>query len=187
MALAAARMSAADYLAAPESSPEHTELIDGTVVVHEPTLVHARIQGLLYRRLWDGVDDAARGRGYVSLPTDVLIDDRNVFAPDLWWVGEHRVPAEDQLHLDGVPDLVVEIRSPSTWGRDLSIKLPAYEAAGVAEAWYVDTVARTVLVFRRSQADASTFDVATEVAGDDDLTSPLLAGFSLALGAIFAG
>ena len=36
MAVAATDMSAADYLATPESWPEHTELIDGTVVVGEP-------------------------------------------------------------------------------------------------------------------------------------------------------
>ena len=185
MAIAATDMSAADYLATPESWPEHTELIDGTVVVSEPKLPHTRVQGSIYRQLWSWAD-AAEGRGYVGLPTDVVIDDRNVYAPDVWWVGEHRVPAEDQLDLDGVPDLVVEIRSPSTWGRDLSVKLPAYEAAGVAEAWYVDTVARSVLVFRRSHADAATFDVTTEITGDEELSSPLLPGFPLALGLIFA-
>lgn len=185
MAVAAAPMSAAAYLATPESRPEHTELIAGNVVVNEPKLPHARVQLNVAHHLRTWVDGAA-GRGYVGLPTDVLIDDRNVFAPDLWWVGEHRAPTEDQLDLDGVPDLVVEIRSSSTWSWDLSVKLSAYEATGVAEAWYVDTEARSVLVFRRSHPGVATFDVAVEVTGDDELTSPLLPGFSLALGAIFA-
>ncbi len=184
MAIAAGRMSAADYLATPESRPRHTELIDGMVVVNEAKLPHGRVQGNIahHLRIWI---DAAGGRGYVGLPADVTVDDSNVFAPDVWWVSEHRVPTEDQLDLDGVPELVIEIRSPSTWSRDLSVKLPAYEAAGVAEAWYVDIVARSVLVFRRSHTDAPTFDVTAEIAGDDALTSPLLPGFSLSLGAIF--
>lgn len=106
---------------------------------------------------------------------------------DLWWVNEHRAPAASQLDLEGLPDLVVEIRSASTWARDLAVKLPAYEAAGVVEAWYVDIEAHTVLVFRRSGPDARTFEVTTEVGPDEELTSPLLPGFTLAVRLIFTG
>jgi Uma2 family endonuclease len=184
MAVAVGRMSAQEYLATPESRPRHTELIDGTVVVSEPKLPHSRIQGeLFYRfRLW--IDGGAE-RGYVSPPADFGVDESNVFAPDLWWVSEGRRPTLDQLDLEGLPDLVVEIRSPSTWARDLGVKLPRYEAAGVPEAWFVDTEARTVLVFRRSQPDAAEFDVALEVGVDHELTSPLLEGFALRVWAIF--
>ncbi len=184
MVVAVGRMSAAEYLATPESRPRHTELIDGTVVVNEPRMRHARAQTALIYRLSRWIDDG-EGRGYVSVPTDIVIDETNVFAPDVWWVGEHRRPHPDQSYLDGVPDLVIEIRSPSTWVRDLRVKLPRYEAAGVAEAWYVDTEARTVLVFRRSGPNAAGFDVALEVGIDQELTSPLLEGFALRVGAIF--
>ena len=91
----------------------------------------------------------------------------------------------EQLYLDGLPDLVIEIRSPSTWIRDLRVKLPRYEAAGVPEAWYVDTEARMVLVFRRSRADAPAFDVSLELGVDQELTSPLLPEFALPVGQIF--
>jgi Uma2 family endonuclease len=186
MAVAVERMSATEYLATPESRPgQHTELIDGSVVVTEAKLPHARVQGeLIYRlRRWIEEGDA---RGHVSVPTDIVIDKSNVFAPDVWWVGEHRRPTLDQLYLDGVPDLVIEIRSPSTWIRDLRVKLPRYEAAGVPEAWYVDTDARMVLVFRRSRADVPTFDIALELGVDQELASPLLPDFALRVGQIFA-
>lgn len=184
MAVAVRRMSAAEYLATHESRPRHTELIDGTVVVNEPKLPHSRLQGELYFRLrrWTGDGD---DRGYVSMPADVVVDDSTVVAPDVWWVSEARRPADDQLDLLGVPDLVVEIRSPSTWARDLAVKLPHYEAAGVTEAWYVDSEARTVLVFRRSQAGAPRFDVTLELGAGDELTSPQLEGFALPVAAIF--
>ena len=185
MAVAVGRMSAAEYLATPESRPgQHTELIDGTFVVTEAKLPHSRVQTeLIYRlRLWI---DGGPGRGYVSPPSDIVVDQSNVFAPDGWWVGERRRPTLDQLYLDGLPDLVVEIRSPSTWVRDLRVKLPRYEAAGVPEAWYVDTESRTVLVRRRSQPGVHTFDVSLEVGADQELTSPLLEGFALPVAAIF--
>ena len=66
------------------------------------------------------------------------------------------------------------------------MKLPRYETAGVPEAWYVDTEARMVLVFRRSRADAPTFDVSLELGVDQQLTSPLLPEFALRVGQIFA-
>lgn len=40
MAVAVRLMTAAEYLAAPEDRPRFTELVNGTVVVHEPTLPH---------------------------------------------------------------------------------------------------------------------------------------------------
>jgi len=186
MAIAVERMSASVYLATPESRPRHTELVDGTVVVNEPRMPHAHAQTELIYRLRTWID-AGPGRGYVSTPTDVTVNEWNVFAPDVWWVAEHHRPQPGQLDLEGVPDLVIEIRSPSTWARDLGVKLPAYEAAGVPEAWYVDTDARTVLVFRRSRQGARRFDLPVEVGTADDLTSPMLPGLVLRVGSIFGG
>ncbi len=87
--------------------------------------------------------------------------------------------------LGRLPDLVVEVHSPSMWARDLKVKLPAYESAGVAEAWFVDTEARTVLVFRRSTPVSATFAVAAELGAEGELTSPLLPGFAMLVGSIF--
>jgi Uma2 family endonuclease len=184
MTVATSRMSAAEYLATPEDRPRHTELINGVVVVHEPKLTHTRPQTKILVALakWTEV---APDRGEAGVPVDVPIDDRNVFAPDVWWVSEEHRPTTEQDLLDRVPDLVVEVRSPSTWARDLKVKLPAYEAAGVAEAWFVDTEARTVLVFRRSTPASATFDMAAELGADEELTSPLLPGFALLVGSIF--
>lgn len=179
-----ARMSAAEYLATPECRPRHTELIDGTVVMNEPTLRHTRAQGKLLFVLTAWVHGAP-GRGEVGIPTDVRIDDANVVAPDLWWTSDEHRPPPEALSLARVPDLVVEVRSPSTWARDLSVKLPLYEAAGVAEAWYVDTEARTVLVFRRSEPTSPVYDVTLEVDAGDELISPQLPGFATPVAAIF--
>lgn len=185
MAVAVSRMSAAEYLATSEDRPERTELINGTVALNEAKIPHQRALLLIVYEVHAWIEEG-RGRGYVSLPTDMPIDDANVFAPDAWWVAEDRRPVAGQLDLDGLPDLVVEIRSPSTWAMDLGVKLPAYEQAGVSEAWYVDTKARTVLVFRRSGPTSTTFDSTAELGEDEDLTSPLLPGFNLGVSAIFA-
>ena len=84
-----------------------------------------------------------------------------------------------------LPDIAVEVRSPSTWRRDRKIKKPVYEQQGLPELWLVDTVAECVLVSRRSSPEAATFDVELTVARGEMLTSPLLPGFALALDELF--
>lgn len=85
-----------------------------------------------------------------------------------------------------MPDLAVEVRSPSTWRFDIGAKKANYERHGLAELWLVDTAADVVLVFRRSVPDATRFDISLELTSADALTSPLLPGFSLLVGEIFA-
>jgi len=54
---------------------------------------------------------AAPGRGLVTWPIDVLIDERNVFGPDLLWYADGRSPARDTERPYPMPDLAVEARS----------------------------------------------------------------------------
>jgi len=84
-----------------------------------------------------------------------------------------------------VPELVVEVRSPSTWRFDVGAKKDNYELAGVAELWLVDTEAEVVLVFRRSTPRNARFDLSLDLGIDEALTSPLLPGFELAVSEIF--
>jgi Uma2 family endonuclease len=127
----------------------------------------------------------AHGRGWVGLPLDVRIDDRNVYEPDLVWYREGRAPRRGDSPPYPVPDLVVEVRSPSTWRFDIGRKKDNYELHGVHELWLVDTAADVVIVFRRSRPDAPRFDVSIELGPGEALTSPLLPGFSLAVSEIF--
>ncbi len=82
-----------------------------------------------------------------------------------------------------IPQLAIEVRSPSTWRYDIGAKKAAYEREGLRELWLVDTDAKVVLVFTRSAPGAGTFDVALEI--DHTLTSPQLDGFELPLAELF--
>ena len=111
-------------------------------------------------------------------------DRGNVLAPDVLWISEGRMPA-DGTHLDFVPDLAVEVRSPSTWRYDTIVKIRLYEAAGVGEAWLVNTASKSVLVYRRSVPESPDFDISLELEEGEVLLSPLLEGFSLDITALF--
>jgi Uma2 family endonuclease len=180
-------MTAEEFLVA-APVPEHGRpwnLIDGEVVVNEPTARHGHPQTnlLVALEVW-----AARGagRGHAVLSRDVAIDDHNVFAPDVLWYAHGRLPDPSSPPPYAMPDLAVEVRSPSTWRYDVGAKRSGYERHGLPELWLVDTLARTVLVYRRSAATAPRFDVALELAKGDALGSPLLPGFSIGVRDVFS-
>ena len=82
---------------------------------------------------------------YLS-PCDVRLDRDNytMVQPDLLVIcGEYD---EDAIRYEGAPDLVIEILSPSTRKKDLTLKLFKYQAAGVREYWIVDPMFRKVTV-----------------------------------------
>jgi len=164
---------------------DRKQLVDGEIVVNEPKLIHARLQQRLSFALESWVR-AGEGRGEVFLPTDVRMDEHNVYGPDLLWFAEGQVPQELDAYPERVPDLCVEIRSPGTWRYDVGAKKRVYESGGLPELWLVDDAAEAVLAYRRSAPESPTFDVAEELARGDELTSQQLPSFALALDELFA-
>lgn len=80
-----------------------------------------------------------------SAPIDVFLPS-GVFVPDLLVVCD---PAKiSKRGIEGAPDLVVEILSPSTAGKDLTRKRWAYEAARVPEYLIVDPDEQVGLLLR---------------------------------------
>jgi len=161
-----------------------TWLIDGEIVVNEPVFVHQVLHGRLFRAL-DSWTQAADGRGLAVSPLDVQLDTRNVYSPDLLWYGNARVPKITAKPPYPMPDIAIEIRSPSTWRYDIGAKKSAYEREGLPELWLVDGDGGVVLAFRRSTPAARTFDVALEFDRSATLASPLLPGFAFDVGALF--
>ena len=183
MARTGQTMTVDEFLALGEA-PFKYWLVEGRLVVNEPKLPHQIAVRRLLVALSNWVD-AVPGRGHVGMPADFILDDRNIYAPDLWWVREERKPRPGDLDLDGLPDLVVEVRSPSTWRYDLGAKRAHYEASGIAELWLVDTGRCEVMAHRRSAPAVPTYDVVDTRSGDDVLTSPLLPGFGVAVAGLF--
>ena len=175
----AQRITADEYLALDAEWPR-TWLIECEVVVDQPRI----LQGRLLRALAEWCEDAP-DRGLAVLPIDIKLDDRNVYAPDVLWYRASREPAVDARAPYPLPDLAVEIRSPSTWRYDIGTKKRLYEREGLPELWLVDGQSSVLLVFRCSAPSAPVFDVELEFDASATLTSPLLPGFALDAGALF--
>jgi Uma2 family endonuclease len=163
---------------------DRTQLIDGVMVVNDPKPIHAltqiRVASALH--VWT---EAMPGRGIVLSPTDVELTDRDLYGPDVAWIAAEHVPDDLTRALARVPDLIVEVRSPSTWRYDVGRKRFVYEAGGLPELWLVDPYEKVVTVCRRSDPGAPTFDVELPLELGDTLRSPQLPDFALALERIF--
>lgn len=157
-------------------------LVEGEVVVNDPTFEHQRIALFICAALlaWTRQEP---GRGTAGFGGNWVIAPGTVYKPDAWWSAEERTPTGARS--DRAPDLAVEVRSPGTWTLDIGVKRRRYEEAGVAELWLVDIPATTVLVLRRSNPQTAEFDIPLDVAAGETLTTPLLPGFKLEVATLF--
>ncbi|NIQ54198.1 MAG: Uma2 family endonuclease, partial [Gammaproteobacteria bacterium] len=71
-------------------------------------------------------------------PVDVLFAEGDYLEPDLVFVRKERRGIIGERGIEAAPDLVIEIVSPSTAGRDRGIKRERYAHYGVPEYWVVD-------------------------------------------------
>src|SRR5712692_3334582 len=123
-----------DYLALPDEP--RCELIFGRLYeMTSPTLVHQLAVGLLWKLLHE---IAVRTGGVAAqAPLDVTLADHSVVQPDVIYVSAARLGVIEE-RIEGAPDLLVEILSPSTARRDRNEKLKLYAESGVREYWLAD-------------------------------------------------
>ena len=169
-----------DYLNTPED--KRYELLDGELVVAPaPGELHQSVSAQLGWRLVQFVSENSLGRVYQA-PFDVVLSNMNVVQPDLLFVSNERSHIITSANIQGAPDLVVEILSPSTADRDRTFKLTLYAKYGVKEYWMVDTTSKDITVRLLGERGYEVVDTYGE---GETLTSPTLQGFTLNIGDLF--
>lgn len=72
-------------------------------------------------------------------PFNMRLPDRNYGRePDILFVSKNRLDIIESSHLTEPADLVIEIVSPESAGRDRGDKFVEYETAGIPEYWLID-------------------------------------------------
>ena len=147
----AVRFTYQDLLSLPENESRRHEILDGKLYVTPgPRFDHQRVATNLLLVM----APLARGHGLGEVvgPMTVHVRDELVFEPDLIFIRADRMHVADPVgHLHGLPDLVIEILSPSTRSYDRALKRKYYMEAGVAELWLVDIDERMVEVWRKDR------------------------------------
>nr|MBO6294177.1 Uma2 family endonuclease [Schwartzia sp. (in: firmicutes)] len=124
---------------------DHTiiEKINGQEVLMSPRPAtrHSRAAGRIYGIFFQFL---RKKRCEAFFEHEVHLDDENVFVPDVLIIcDKNKIKAN---WIDGAPDLVVEVLSPSTTINDRGIKKDVYERSGVKEYWIVDPIAKSIEV-----------------------------------------
>jgi len=159
------------------------EIINGEIfMAPAPSTRHQSLSRELTVRLYRHVVDNGLGTIFFA-PTGLKLKEDVVLEPDVLVVLNHNFHAIQEYYVERA-DLVVEILSPGTAGRDVGIKRDRYEEAGIPEYWIVDPAARTVEVLVLEAGHYSTGGTFGE---SEVLVSRVLPGFEIALAALWEG
>jgi Uma2 family endonuclease len=185
-------MATASMLEAPgtpirlaEENGELFEIIDGKKVELPPMSAYA---GIIASRLSSSINAFAKPRKLGEAVTDVLFQlpppngrnrrpDVAFVSTDRWPRGRSIPPADNAW--DVVPDLGIEVVSPTDFAEELLEKIEEYFRAGVRLVWVIYPVRRTVHIYE-SLEQFRGLRAGAELDGGE-----VLPGFRLSLNELF--
>ena len=122
------------------------EILDGESYVSvAPSKRHQRLLRRLLRLIDDHVGPAGLGEVFFA-PVDVWLSDEDRTQPDLVYLSADRLSIYGERIVEGAPDLLVEVASPSTRVADLVAKRRHFEHNGVREYWIADPDSKTLTI-----------------------------------------
>jgi len=126
-----------DYRLLPDDGHRY-EVIDGDLhVTPSPSILHQTISKRIGLAFMLQIERPGHGIVYFA-PLDVIFSETRTVQPDLVVLRRRRRNIITGRAIEGAPDIVVEIISPSTGDRDRGLKRKLYASEGVAEYWLVD-------------------------------------------------
>ena len=166
----------------PESM-DRLEIIDGALYMSPSAHVlrHQNAVTNLMLRLGNWAAEHGAGKVFTA-PADVVASDIKVVQPDVFFVAADRLNIVG-AYVDGAPDLVAEVISPSSVTYDRETKFFLYQEIGVREYWLVDPEAQTVEVFVLRDGQ---FEADVRAGSGETARSTLLGGFVVEVDALFA-
>jgi Uma2 family endonuclease len=136
-ARSSSKMGYAHYVCFPDDGRRH-EIIDGEHYVNPaPSTYHQTVSKRLQYQLYTQIE--LRGLGILfDAPVDVQLSDHDIVQPDLVIILNPKKTIITPTKIKGIPDLIIEIISPSSVDNDRKLKKIRYEKTGVPEYWVVD-------------------------------------------------
>ncbi|MEM1056102.1 MAG: Uma2 family endonuclease [Bacteroidota bacterium] len=169
-----------DWRALPEGT--RAELINGTLVMSPaPRVIHQIVAARFYDELNAFVKEHDLGI-VLTAPLDVALGGERGFQPDVVFIAKDRLGILGEQEVEGAPDLVAEVLSPSTAYYDITAKRLAYAQAGVQELWYLDPGERTADVLILESED---FVPVGRAVGEGTVASRLLEGLEISVAELF--
>jgi len=148
------KITAKEFFEFTENRPENEryELIDGRIyMMASPNVSHQDIIGNIYAELRNYLR-GKKCRPFIS-PLDVVLfekdkkadDSQNIFQPDVFVVCDPNKISDKRIN--GAPDFIVEVVSPSSETHDYLRKFKVYMRYGVKEYWIVNPMKKEITVY----------------------------------------
>lgn len=167
-----------------DDDDNYYEIIDGEMIRKSaPTPMHQEVSKNLLFILETYNRQYKRGNIFYA-PVDVFLDEYNKPQPDLVFVSTEKKAIITNDCIMGVPDLVVEIISPTSVIRDRIEKKNLYERMSVQEFWLVDPQYEEIEIYTLKNGHYELLSAATTREGE--LTSALFEGLTINLADIFS-
>lgn len=178
-ALKEKKLSWQDYQSFPDDG--RCELVDGMpfAMVPAPSIQHQRLIRNLTCQLASFLGKSGKCELFVS-PCDVKLSEIDIVQPDLFVVCDKK--KIKPTHVEGAPDLVVEVISPKSISFDRLKKMLLYAKFGVGEYWIVNPEPSMVEVFALS---GDSFKVHGVFDGTSTLRSAKFRNLKLDLKSVF--
>jgi Uma2 family endonuclease len=172
-----------DWLQLPDDGYLY-EVIDGVLhMTPPPRILHQRVTFRLARQLGNYVEEHQLGE-VLAAPVGVRLPSQPVpLQPDILFIRQERLNIIGEDVVEGAPDLIIEVLSPSNWLYDRREKKQVYQQGDVAEYWIVDPRTKNIEVY---QLEGGAYLLIGQYGAGETAPSPGIAGFEVLVDEIFA-
>lgn len=172
-----------DFLRLPDDGVRY-EIIDGVLyMTNAPDPEHQRAVMQIAYAFETAARTAKLGDVYTA-PIEVHLPGiAQPVQPDILFISQARRDIVKAKFIEGAPDLIVEVTSPSTARADRKVKLDAYERAGVREYWIVNPRTRFIEVYVLARGE---YALQGEFGPGERVASTALPGLELVTDSVFA-
>jgi len=166
-----------------ENDDAYYELINGYIMKKSaPRPQHQNISMNLSIEIGTFVKKRGLGKLFTS-PIDVFLDDLNAVQPDLVFIPTEKQNIITDDGIIGIPDLIIEIISPSSVLRDSVDKKNLYERLNVKEYWIIDPQYQDIQVYTIQNGRYELYSGITMFEGE--LKSIIFEGIAIDLAELF--
>jgi Uma2 family endonuclease len=178
------QMTYEEFLKLREETDRRVEYVDGIVYLSpSPSTTHQRISMKLSAFLYDlleGKECEVFAAPYDIELTNDKTEEKKVVVPDLSIICDKEGLTETKYV--GVPEIIIEILSPSNQSHDLIFKTNLYQQMGVKEYWIVNPILENVMVY--SLGEDGTYRL-IENEKEGSVTSRVIESFKVSVEKLF--
>lgn len=135
-----------DFANLPESLDRY-EILQGELIVSPPPRFEHQFVSQKISAALEAIVSAGNLGYIVTAPVGVRMTASDIVQPDILFISSGRKSIIVDGVVDGAPDLIVEVASPSTQRYDRVRKMALYLETGVREYWIVDPKKRSFEVY----------------------------------------